>query len=122
MSEASSHGDVYKALASLVEKHHVGPQLPEVNVAGRQIEVEEAVAIHIAEVGAHGFGRISKVLLAGHVHESPTAVPSIKRRQLILQVSSSASDGHESRPLRCLTTPHAVDGQDSNSPRSAADV
>ena len=53
MPEAAGGGDVLKALAPIITKHDIWHECFERRIASTEVDIEEAVAIDVAEVGAH---------------------------------------------------------------------
>ena len=59
--------DIRKRLALLVSKQHFGEQKPILRPPGSEIDVQEAIVIHVAEIGPHGRVHLVQMHFCRHV-------------------------------------------------------
>ena len=82
MSEPARGSDVQESLPPIISQHDVGHQGMELRIASRQVNVEPAVVVDVAEVGAHGKADAVEASAFGHIAEAAIAVVVVQTRKL----------------------------------------
>src|SRR5688572_17616968 len=80
MPESAGGGDILKPNSAVVAKHSVWDQRGKIGISGAQVEIEIAIIIEIAEVGAHGVQHAIKTGFLRHVLECTVAIVAIQAR------------------------------------------